>query len=95
LMVELSVNDLADLMGALTFHVGEVKRNPYHLRLPAWMQDNVRRGAEVVGGQGGMATDLQLATLYKISRWEAGAQAEIGSLQGQIGIKDDPARLFA
>jgi LmbE family N-acetylglucosaminyl deacetylase len=95
LMVELSVDDVGDLMGALSFHVGEVNRNPYHLHLPAWMQDNVRRGAEVVGGQGGMAPDFKLATLYKISGWQAGAQTDIGSFQGQIGIKDDPSRLFA
>jgi LmbE family N-acetylglucosaminyl deacetylase len=94
LMVESSVNDVADLMGALTFHVGEVKRNPYHLRLPGWMQDNVRRGAEVVGGQGGLAPDFELATLYKVSRWQDGAQTEIPSHRGLIGIKDDPAQLF-
>ncbi|MDO9541518.1 MAG: PIG-L family deacetylase, partial [Kiritimatiellia bacterium] len=35
LMIETSVADLADLVAALSFHVGEVKRNPYHLRLPA------------------------------------------------------------
>src|SRR5262245_8235825 len=53
-MVEVSEQDLADLITATTFHVGEVKRNPYHLLLPAWMMDNVRRGAELVGGQGGV-----------------------------------------
>ncbi|HUR47791.1 MAG TPA: PIG-L family deacetylase, partial [Candidatus Saccharimonadales bacterium] len=37
LMVESSEKDLVDLITALTFHVGEVKRNPYHVRLPAWM----------------------------------------------------------
>src|SRR5262245_7647443 len=31
LMVEVSAQDLGDLITALTFHVGEVKRNPYHL----------------------------------------------------------------
>ncbi|HEX9048573.1 MAG TPA: PIG-L family deacetylase, partial [Verrucomicrobiae bacterium] len=53
LMVELGDDDVADLLAALSFHVEEVRRNPYHLRLPAWLQDNVRRGAELVGGQGG------------------------------------------
>ena len=57
LMVESSPEDLADMMAALSFHVGEVQRNPYHLLVPAWMQDNVRRGGEVVGGQGGAAAD--------------------------------------
>lgn len=69
LMVEIGARDLADLVAALSFHVGEVQRNPYHLRLPAWMQDNVRRGGEVVGGQGGSVPDFQFATLYRLRRW--------------------------
>ena len=51
LMIESSVADVTDLVTALSFHVGEVSRNPYHVRLPAWMQDNVRRGGELVGGE--------------------------------------------
>ena len=69
LMVEVSTQDLADMIAATTFHVGEVKRNPYHLSLPAWMMDNVRRGAELVGGQGGAAPDFQFAALYRLRRW--------------------------
>jgi LmbE family N-acetylglucosaminyl deacetylase len=72
LMVESSAADVADLVAAISFHVGEVKRNPYHLTLPAWMQDNVRRGGELVGGQGGAAPDFALATLYRVRRWEKG-----------------------
>ena len=51
LMVESSAADLADLVAALSLHVGEVARNAFHLRLPAWMIDNVRRGAELVGAK--------------------------------------------
>ncbi len=69
LMIEVSVADLADLVTALSFHVGEVSRNPYHLRLPAWMQDNVRRGGELVGGQGGEAPSFIFATLYRLQKW--------------------------
>jgi LmbE family N-acetylglucosaminyl deacetylase len=69
LMVETSANDLADMMAATTFHVGEVKRNPYHLLLPAWMMDNVRRGSEVAGGQGGAAPEFPFATLYRLRKW--------------------------
>jgi N-acetylglucosamine malate deacetylase 1 len=69
LMVESSIDDLADMMSALSFHVGEVKRNPYHLLVPAWMQDNVRRGGELVGGQGGAAPDFSFATLYRLREW--------------------------
>src|SRR5882762_339149 len=69
LMVEVSDQDLADLITATTFHIGEVKRNPYHLLLPAWMMDNVRRGAELVGGQGGAAPDFTFAALYRLRKW--------------------------
>jgi LmbE family N-acetylglucosaminyl deacetylase len=72
LMVESSVRDVADLIAALSFHVGEVRRNPYHLRMPAWLMDNVRRGGELVGGQGAAAPDFTFATLYRLRRWEHG-----------------------
>lgn len=72
LMVECSVEDLGDLLAALSFHVGEVKRNPYHLLVPAWMQDNVRRGCEVALGQGGAAPDFRFATLYRLRKWIGG-----------------------
>jgi LmbE family N-acetylglucosaminyl deacetylase len=72
LMVESTPEDLGDMMAGLSFHVGEVQRNPYHLLVPAWMQDNVRRGGELVGGQGGAAPDFSFATLYRIRRWAEG-----------------------
>ena len=53
-------------------HVGEVRRNPYHLLVPPWMQDNVRRGGELVGGQGGAAPDFFFCTLYRLRRWANG-----------------------
>src|SRR5437870_10251710 len=69
LMVEISAQDLTDMICALTFHAGEVQRNPYHLLLPAWMLDNVRRGAELVGGQGAAAPDFTFAALYRLRKW--------------------------
>jgi LmbE family N-acetylglucosaminyl deacetylase len=72
LTVESTPQDVGDMMAALSFHVGEVQRNPYHLLVPAWMQDNVRRGGELVGGQGGAAPDFTFATLYRLRRWEGG-----------------------
>jgi LmbE family N-acetylglucosaminyl deacetylase len=72
LMVEMSAEDLGDMMTATSFHVGEVNRNPYHLLLPAWMMDNVRRGAEVALGQGGAAPDFTFAALYRFRKWRAG-----------------------
>jgi LmbE family N-acetylglucosaminyl deacetylase len=72
LMVESSVDDLAAMMTALSFHVGEVQRNPYHLLVPPWMQDNVRRGAELVGGEGAAAPDFVFCTVYRLRRWSNG-----------------------
>jgi N-acetylglucosamine malate deacetylase 1 len=73
LMVEYSQEDVSDLIAATSFHVGEVQRNPYHLLIPAWMQDNVRRGAELVGGQGGNAPQFAFAQLHRIGKWSGGA----------------------
>ena len=85
LLVESGVEDVADLMAALACHVVEVRRNPYHARLPAWMMDNVRRGAELVGGPsprrsgfvhaggpGGSAPDFTFATIYRLRQWTRG-----------------------
>jgi N-acetylglucosamine malate deacetylase 1 len=72
LMVESSAEEVADLVSGVSFHVGEVRRNPFHIFLPAWMQDNVRRGSELVGGQGEAAPDFTFATLYQMRRWKNG-----------------------
>lgn len=95
LMVEISAPDLGDLITALTFHVGEVKRNPYHLSLPAWMVDNVRRGGELVGGQGGAAPDFVFATLYRLQRWRQGRLEKIFDGGRQLSRNASPAELFA
>ncbi len=72
LMIESTPTDVADLVAAVSFHRGEVTRNPYHLRLLAWMSDNVRRGGELVGGQGRKAPDFHFATLYRAQAWTEG-----------------------
>ena len=75
LMVESTPEDVADLVAAVSFHRGEVARNPYHLFMPAWMSDNVRRGSELVGGQGAGAPDFHFATLYRMREWAKGGFA--------------------
>jgi N-acetylglucosamine malate deacetylase 1 len=72
LLVESGVEDVGDLVAALAFHVGEVRRNPYHARLPARMIDNVPRGAELVGVLGGAAPDFTFATIYRLRQWTRG-----------------------
>ena len=94
LMVELSVEHVSDLVVALTFHIGELRRNPYHLSLPAWMIDNVRRGAELVGGQGGAAPDFTFATLYRLRRWLGGRLENIYDGGRYLSCADKPEDLF-
>jgi N-acetylglucosamine malate deacetylase 1 len=77
LMVQSTQQEVADMVAGTSFHVGEVRRNPFHLFLPAWMQENVRRGSELVGGQGEAAPDWTFATLYRLRRWENGGLAEV------------------
>jgi LmbE family N-acetylglucosaminyl deacetylase len=87
LMVESSVDDLGQMMTGLSFHVGEVQRNPYHLLVPPWMQDNVRRGGELVGGQGGAAPDFTFCTLYRLRRWSDGQFH--ATYEGGCSLPDD------
>ncbi len=95
LMVESSVDDVGDLLAALSFHVGEVRRNPYHLRMPSWMQDNVRRGAELVGRQGGAAPDFTFATLYRLRRWKNGGIENIYQGGKQMSVTENSGRFLA
>ena len=66
LMVGVSAETVATQLIATAEHGGEVSRNPYHLRFPGRMIDNVRRGSEVVGGQGGPARAFPFAELYNL-----------------------------
>ncbi|MGA9779076.1 MAG: PIG-L deacetylase family protein [Limisphaerales bacterium] len=81
LLVELGAADVGDLVAALACHTGEVRRNPYHVRLPAWMVDNVWRGAELVGGQGGVAPDFAFGAIYRLQKWSHGRLAPVQSGQ--------------
>lgn len=93
LLVESSAEDVADLVAALSFHAGEMRRNPYHLRLPSWLQDNVRR-AELVGGSGSAAPDFTFATLYRLRRWKNGRVENVYSGGKQISAAENPDGVF-
>lgn len=72
LLVEVPLEILELQMKALEKHEGEVNRNPYHLRLPAWMMDNVRRGSEVIGGKGSEATHMAFGVIYQLQVFKNG-----------------------
>ncbi len=94
LLVELGVAEAGDLVAALACHVGEVRRNPYHVRLPAWLMDNVRRGAELVGGQGGAAPDFAFGTIYRLRKWWHGRLTEVRPGQRFLSRTTNAGRLF-
>ena len=94
LMIQSSPDDVADLVAALTFHVGEVERNPYHVLLPAWMSDNVRRGGELVGGFGGPVPKYNFATLYRLRRWNGLALAPVLASGMCVPVESDLAAVF-
>jgi LmbE family N-acetylglucosaminyl deacetylase len=107
LLVESGVEDVGDLVAALACHVGEVRRNPYHVRLPTWMMDNVRRGAELVGGpsprrsgfvhaggQGGAAPDFTFATIYRLRQWSHGRLINVLQRGKFLSRSKNPAGLF-
>jgi LmbE family N-acetylglucosaminyl deacetylase len=74
-LVQTNLADTARLITALERHVGEVARNPYHLRLPAFLADCVRRGGELVLGAGEAPPDFAFATLYRLVAYRAGQPA--------------------
>jgi N-acetylglucosamine malate deacetylase 1 len=93
LLIESGAKDVGDLVAALACHAGEVRRNPYHARLPAWMLDNVRR-AEMVGGQGGAAPDFTFGTIYRLRKWSRNGLADVLKNGKRLSRSEDPAGLF-
>lgn len=69
-LVEVPTEILDLQMQALLLHEGEVKRNPYHLRLPAWMMDNVRRGGEIISNVGGEAPTMAFGVIYHLEHFK-------------------------
>jgi N-acetylglucosamine malate deacetylase 1 len=66
LMLGLAPEFVAAQLVAIAEHGREMTRNPYHLLHPCRLMDNVRRGSEVVGGQGAAARDFTFAEIYNL-----------------------------
>jgi N-acetylglucosamine malate deacetylase 1 len=72
LVLGLTAETVAAQLIACGEHGGEMRRNPYHLRHVCRLIDNVRRGSEVVGGQGAPAQPWAFAELYRVRFARAG-----------------------
>ncbi len=87
--------EILDLqMRALSLHTGEVARNPYHLRLPGWMVDNVRRGAEIIAGKGAQAPAFPFGVLYRIQVVKQGKFTSPRRLPTLLGADANLAQIF-
>ena len=90
LLLEIPRATLERQITALECHAGEIERNPYHLRLPAWQMDNVRRGSEWLAGKGAPSPSFPFGQLYRVERWAAGKGRGIpGPLM--LGRDGDPS----
>lgn len=94
-LIELSEEIVGDLITALSFHKGEIARNPYHLTLPSWMIDNVRRGSEVVGDAGSESQNFKFGILNRLSRCSEGEFKSIIRTGTFISMADDLSFLLA
>ena len=53
------------------------------------MIDNVRRGGEIVGGQGSDAPKFIFSTLYRLRKWKNGEMIDILKSNMILSAKDD------
>jgi LmbE family N-acetylglucosaminyl deacetylase len=72
LMIEVTKEAFELSFEALTRHVGEVSRNPYHLRLASNLVNNVRRGAEKVSILGSASPTFAFGVLYQAHQVQLG-----------------------
>lgn len=72
LLLEADSETVTRMLHALAQHRSQLTRNPYHLLLPAWFMDNVRRGAELVGGPGAGHPGFKFGVLLRVLEWRAG-----------------------
>lgn len=90
-MIGLTRELVAAQLLAIGEHGGEMTRNPYHLLHPCRLMDNVRRGSEVVGGQGAAARNFVFAEIYNIAAMDGRKilQSPTGGVVAEPGEKID------
>ncbi|HMP82777.1 MAG TPA: PIG-L family deacetylase [Verrucomicrobiota bacterium] len=93
LLVGLDTKTVANLVAALSLHAGEVRRNPYHLRLPAWFIDNVRRSESVLG-HGSRSPRATFGILHRLRRWRNGRATDVPPRSKFLSCDANAALLF-
>jgi LmbE family N-acetylglucosaminyl deacetylase len=92
LMVGITAEQAAIQMTAATEHGGEMARMPYHLLHPCRLMNNVRRGSEVVGGQGAGVQPFAFAEVHRV-RFRHGRELAETPAAGHILPPSDTATL--
>lgn len=82
-------------MRALEFHRGEIERNPYHLRLPAWMMDNVRRGGEVIANVGGEVPQMPFGVIYRLQKFKNKKLSDVKLITPFLSNLADLGQIFS
>jgi len=93
LLVEVPRDILKLQLEALTMHEGEVSRNPYHLRLPGWMMDNVRRGSEVIQGTSSESPNFAFGILYQLQLYQNEKFKDL-KIKPILSYKENLAQIF-
>ncbi len=100
LLVEVSPKVAASLVFGISRHKGEVSRNDYHVRLPAYFADNVRRGGEIVGGMGKEAPRFNMGAIYdakirsKDGKWRSAFKGGLFLPTGAEALKSAFGKIF-
>lgn len=94
-LVEVPLEIVARQMTALEFHKGEISRNPYHLRLPAWMMDNVRRGGEIINNVGAEVPAMPFGVIYRLQMFKNKKFSDVKLTTPFLSTFADLAQIFS
>jgi hypothetical protein len=70
-----------------------VKRNPYHVIMPAWLMDNVRRGGEL-GRTRERPHRIFFATIYRLRQWDGREFTPLWQGGRFLSRTENPGHLF-
>jgi N-acetylglucosamine malate deacetylase 1 len=93
-LIEVPLEIVERQMQALLMHQGEIKRNPYHLRLAPWMMDNVRRGGEIINTLGGEVPSMPFGVIYRLQKFKNKKFTDVKLTSPSLSSFADLAQIF-